>query len=137
GLWAHDALFDYQDRYMALMAGRGDFRSWSSFSESMWDRYRSSGSANSAQRPTIDPSGGTFNAPVTVTMSSATSAAEIHYTLYGSNPVRSSPGDAAPVTLASSTRVRARAYAATLLPSSIAHAQFSINAGGSNRPPIA
>lgn len=42
-LWNHDALFDYQDRYMQVTADDGDFpgwRSWSHFTEEMWDTYR-------------------------------------------------------------------------------------------------
>ncbi|WP_319477602.1 hypothetical protein [Marispirochaeta aestuarii] len=55
-LWDHDALFDYQDRYMALMNGEPDpfgytvnsqptepfedFRAWTDFEENMWDAYR-------------------------------------------------------------------------------------------------
>jgi hypothetical protein len=36
--WNHDALFDYQDRYMVT---EPSWRSWTVFSEDMWDTYRS------------------------------------------------------------------------------------------------
>jgi len=36
-LWNHDALFDYQDRYMATEV---ENRSWSVFTGDMWDAYR-------------------------------------------------------------------------------------------------
>lgn len=51
-IWDHPALFDYQDRYMAITNGEPDpfgyvvdgesegWRSNSSFAESMWDEYR-------------------------------------------------------------------------------------------------
>ena len=39
-LWAHDPLFDYQDRYMATEAPGSWTRSWSDFAEEMWDTYR-------------------------------------------------------------------------------------------------
>jgi len=39
--WAHDALFDYQDRYMGIEAPGTWTRSWSRFAEAMWDGYRS------------------------------------------------------------------------------------------------
>lgn len=39
-LWAHQARFDYQDRYMNTEIG--SLRSWSEFAEQMWDRHRSS-----------------------------------------------------------------------------------------------
>jgi hypothetical protein len=40
GLWAHDALFDYQDRYMANEPRGAWTRCWDDFTEEMWDRYR-------------------------------------------------------------------------------------------------
>ena len=36
--WNHTPLFQYQDRYMATQGGF--YRSWSDFSEEMWDTYR-------------------------------------------------------------------------------------------------
>lgn len=42
-LWGHDALFDYQDRYMQVTADDGAYpgwRAWDDFSEEMWDTYR-------------------------------------------------------------------------------------------------
>jgi hypothetical protein len=42
-LWGHDALFDYQDRYMQVTAADGAYpgwRAWDAFSEAMWDTYR-------------------------------------------------------------------------------------------------
>lgn len=42
-LWGHDALFDYQDRYMQVTASDGDYpgwRSWNNFTAAMWDTSR-------------------------------------------------------------------------------------------------
>jgi hypothetical protein len=39
-LWGHDVLFDYQDRYMAIQTPGTWQRSWSRFSEEMWETYR-------------------------------------------------------------------------------------------------
>lgn len=42
-LWNHDALFDYQDRYMQVTSPAGAYpgwRSWDAFTEQMWDAYR-------------------------------------------------------------------------------------------------
>ena len=36
--WRHDALFDYQDRYMATEP-RDGYRCWDAFTEVMWDTY--------------------------------------------------------------------------------------------------
>jgi len=42
--WNNSALFDYQDRYMWALSEEGPYpdsdRSWSDFSEEMWDTYR-------------------------------------------------------------------------------------------------
>ncbi|HLQ36673.1 MAG TPA: hypothetical protein VK348_02640, partial [Planctomycetota bacterium] len=40
-LWHHDALFDYQDRYLQLEPQGSWTRSWSAFNARMWDTYRS------------------------------------------------------------------------------------------------
>lgn len=42
-LWNHDALFDYQDRYMQITAPGGEHPGWrctSDFVKNMWDTYR-------------------------------------------------------------------------------------------------
>ncbi|MCB9877790.1 MAG: hypothetical protein H6835_09335 [Planctomycetes bacterium] len=38
--WAHDALFDYVDRYLQVESPGHWMRAWSPFAERMWDRYR-------------------------------------------------------------------------------------------------
>lgn len=38
--WDHEALFDYQDRFMGIETPGTWTRSWSPFAESMWDHYR-------------------------------------------------------------------------------------------------
>ncbi len=42
-IWNHDALFDYQDRYMIITDDDGEYPGWrqtSNFVENMWDNYR-------------------------------------------------------------------------------------------------
>lgn len=39
-LWNHDALFDYQDRYMSIEEPQSWTRCWDDFTEEMWDTYR-------------------------------------------------------------------------------------------------
>ena len=41
-IWDHPALFDYQDRYMALETPGEWTRCWDGFTETMWDTYRAS-----------------------------------------------------------------------------------------------
>jgi hypothetical protein len=60
--------------------------------------------------PSIAPAGGSFAAPVTVSLSSSAAGAEIRYTLDGSAP---GPNDArydGPIQIDGPTVLRARAY---------------------------
>jgi len=58
-LWAHDALFDYQDRYMAETLANNDpgwMRSTSNFTADMWDTYRASlGTTETPAAPKVFP----------------------------------------------------------------------------------
>jgi len=59
-LWNHDALFDYQDRYMRVTDDDGEYpgnRAATSFLENMWDAYRAScGDSGDTTAPSV-PSG--------------------------------------------------------------------------------
>lgn len=58
-------------------------------------------------KPTINPAGGTFYAPIEVTITCGTSGAKIYYTTNGTNPTTSSTQYTAPFTLSSNTTVKA------------------------------
>jgi hypothetical protein len=60
--------------------------------------------------PSIAPAGGTLKGPVTVTMASPGSGAQIRYTLDGSAPGASDPLYSGPIVLDGPAVVRARAY---------------------------
>lgn len=62
---------------------------------------------DTAMKPVISPAGGTYFAPVEVTMTCSTQGAQIHYTVDGSNPTASSPVYAAPFTLTSDAVINA------------------------------
>ena len=79
-----------------------------------------------AATPVLTPAGGTFNAPVEVTMSSPTAGARIHYTLDGTVPTTSSTSYAGPITISSTVMLSARAFSSGYLPSSVATAQYLI-----------
>lgn len=79
--------------------------------------------------PVITPNGGTFNAPVQVTISTTTSNANIRYTIDGSIPT-STTGIvySGAFTLNSSATINAIAYLAGMLDSSVSSAVFTITA---------
>ena len=60
--------------------------------------------------PTIEPKGGEFATPPTVTLHHSDCAAQIHYTLDGSLPTRSSPLYTVPIHLTDPATLRARAF---------------------------
>lgn len=80
-----------------------------------------------AESPQISPAGGTFaKVPVNVKLTSATPGAVLRYTLDGSEPVASSKTYSAPLSLRTSTTVRARAFKAGLSDSPVAGALFTM-----------
>jgi hypothetical protein len=60
--------------------------------------------------PAISPAGGSFAAPVEVTLSERVPGADIHYTLDGSVPGKSDPRYQGPIKLDGTVVLRARAY---------------------------
>jgi alpha-tubulin suppressor-like RCC1 family protein len=75
--------------------------------------------------PVIAPAGGTYGSVQTVTITAAAEAA-IRYTLTGSEPTTSSPIYAAPLTISTTTTVKAKAYQTDWTQSATATAQFTI-----------
>jgi hypothetical protein len=83
--------------------------------------------------PTIDPAGGVFSEPVTVTLATTTPGAEIRYTTDGSTPDQASTLYAGPFVLSATATVRARAFADGYTPSAIASASIVISTGSGDR----
>ncbi len=77
--------------------------------------------------PTITPSGGSFTTAQSVTLATTTSGAVIRYTTNGTDPTSSSSQYSVPLTISSSTTVKARAYATGFADSAIAAAVFTVN----------
>ncbi len=77
--------------------------------------------------PTFSPSGGTYYDAVSVTISTATPDATIHYTTDGTDPTQSSPVFTDPIDITETTTVKARGYADDLEPSIISTAVYTIN----------
>lgn len=76
--------------------------------------------------PSSAPAGGWFPGPVTVTLSTATVAAEVRFTIDGSEPTATSSLYSAPLSIAVSTPLRARAFLPQASPSAVVDANFVI-----------
>ena len=79
----------------------------------------------SAATPSIQPAGGTFSAPQSVTITDTTSGAAIYYTVDGSAPTATSAVYSAPLSLNSAATVKAVAAASGFTNSSVASAAFA------------
>ena len=80
-----------------------------------------------AEAPVISPSGGTFTAAQTVTLSDATEGATIYYTTDGSAPTTLSPVYGGPFTVSNSETINAIAVSPATTLSGVATVTFTIN----------
>ncbi len=79
-------------------------------------------------RPTISPAGGVFDEPLSVTLSCATTGAEVWYTTDGSTPTNQAPSlpyTGTPVQVATSLTLTARGFKTDYQTSAIASAVFT------------
>jgi hypothetical protein len=76
--------------------------------------------------PTIAPANGTFSDTVSVTLTSATSGAEVRYTLDGSDPTPASFLASGAIAIDRSTNVSAKAFKAGWLASATASATYNV-----------
>ncbi len=84
-----------------------------------------------AVAPTFSPSGGTYTASQTVTLSTTTAGASINYTTDGSTPSNTAGTlYTGPITVAGTTTVKAIAYASGLTNSTVSTATYTIRAIG-------
>jgi alpha-tubulin suppressor-like RCC1 family protein len=84
--------------------------------------------------PTFSPAAGTYTTAQSVTVSTTTVGSVIRYTLDGSDPTPWSPVFAAPITVAASLTVKARAYRPDQIASAVASAAYTINSGAVDAP---
>jgi hypothetical protein len=82
--------------------------------------------AGQVASPVISPGGGTYNSPVTVSMTTTTKGSEIRYTLDGSVPTKKSSRYSTPFVLAASAAVQAMAFKSGMLESMVARAELTI-----------
>jgi hypothetical protein len=79
-----------------------------------------------ASAPTFSPAAGTYSSTQTVTISEVTGGASIYYTVDGSTPTTSSTLYTAPLTVATTTTVKAIAAAAGYTNSAVGSATYTI-----------
>ena len=82
-----------------------------------------------AGAPEITPGGGIYNAPQTVTMTTATVNAQIYYTLNGADPTESDSLYSGPVDITESSTVKARAFRTGYNPSPVTTEEYHIFLG--------
>lgn len=77
--------------------------------------------------PTFSPAAGTYSTAQSVSLSTTTSGATIHYTTDGSTPTSGSPAYTAPINVAVTTTVRALAIRSDWNDSAVASATYTIS----------
>lgn len=84
------------------------------------------GGGGTVATPSFSPNGGSFNAAQSVTISSTTSGAAIHYTTNGATPTTSSPLYTGPVTVSATSTLKAIAVKSGMTDSAVGSASFTI-----------
>ncbi len=86
-----------------------------------------------AAAPVINPNGGVFTSSQNVTLSSATSSANIYYTLDGTVPTTASTVYTGPITISTDTTLRAMASGGGFVQSAVSSASFNFS---NQTPPV-
>lgn len=86
--------------------------------------------------PSLVPAGGLYNGPVQVALASTQPGATIRYTTDGSEPTSASTLFTTPFTVATTTVVKARTYAAGCTESAVAKATFTIEDSSTLTRPV-
>jgi hypothetical protein len=90
----------------------------------------------SVSLPTLSPLPGTYSSTQSVLISTATTGATIHYTVDGSTPTESSPTYTSPISISSTTTIKAGAWKTSLTPSTISTAVYTITDPDTTSPVI-
>jgi glucose/arabinose dehydrogenase len=130
--------FDFTDvdpaRYVRIVGHGNSINLWNSFTEvEIWGGASGGGGNPPAAAPTFSPGGGTYTSAQTVTITTATAGASIRYTTDGSTPTPSvGTVYSAPVTIGTTTTLKAVAYGSGLTTSAVTTAMYTISSGTSN-----
>jgi hypothetical protein len=131
--WNHEELFRYIiERYWPIESAgskraTGSTNGIPTFTHQMWTTYFSGGTPPPVTRvalPTIQPGGGIFLAPTTVSLACATANATIHYTTNGGTPTTASTVYTGPFQVSTTATVKAIATAPSLDNSLVREALF-------------
>ncbi|MDH4445202.1 MAG: chitobiase/beta-hexosaminidase C-terminal domain-containing protein [Akkermansiaceae bacterium] len=126
-VWNHPPAFGYMARYHSI-AGDG-----TTFTAEMYAAYKQNAvpppTSNAVVTPIIVPASGSFDTPQAVSISTPTLSATIRYTLNGNTPGTSDIAYTGPISIASTTTIKAIASAAGLTTSAVAQADIAIGAG--------
>ena len=101
--------------------------------EGVWKQIGPAGpTVPTVSTPVFSVPGGYYTSPQTVSISISTSGATIRYTTNGSEPTESSPVYTGPITIQTTTTLKAKAFKSGMNPSATATAVYTI---GSTPPP--
>jgi len=132
--WNHDPFFDYNDRVMGKLTNSGwepatIFPGVPTWVRTAWAAYREGDSDATARvsEPVANPDGGNYSGPQTVTLSSPTVGATIHYTLDGSTPTTASPAYNGTLPISQALTLKAIAVKTGMTDSSVLAASYSFS----------
>ncbi|BCJ98159.1 chitinase [Anaerocolumna chitinilytica] len=101
----------------------------------LWSLYNGGGTQTVAT-PTFSPAGGTYTTTQNVTIACSTAGSTIRYTLNGSEPTSSSTAYTGAIAIASTTTVKAKAFASGMTDSQTASATYTINKADTTANPV-
>jgi len=99
--------------------------SWVPTIQSAWAAVGVGQAAPAVVMPAFNPPAGAYSSAVTVTVTTATSGAEIRYTLDGGEPTTASTLYTAPIAVAADATIKAKAFKAGVQPSATASAAYT------------
>jgi hypothetical protein len=125
--WNYPTAFAYMERYASISGVK------TGFVAEMYNTYKQGAGTitpppGTAVDPVITPPGGNFDTTQSVTISTTTPSATIRYTLNDVTPGTSDPIYAGPISVSSTKKIKAIAYATGLNPSGVTTADFTISA---------